>query len=111
MAEIGPCQGALTVRLLQGVGQLDEIDGRPVDAIVARGRFHHQYLPDRSDVEPDALDDETMAVLEVRGHDLRRRDDSYGNMQVVSWDRSTGEVSAASDPRVIGAAEVRRVSD
>jgi gamma-glutamyltranspeptidase/glutathione hydrolase len=89
------------------LGLLDAIDGRPVDALVARGRFHHQYLPDRIDVEPGALADGVLAALADRGHVLRRRDDGYGNMQVVSWDLRTGEVTAASDPRGIGEASVR----
>jgi gamma-glutamyltranspeptidase/glutathione hydrolase len=31
---------------------------------------------------------------------------SYGNMQLVYWDRADGRVEAASDPRGIGAAQV-----
>jgi gamma-glutamyltranspeptidase/glutathione hydrolase len=93
------------------LGVLDAIDGRPVDEIVGRGRFHHQYLPDRIDVEPGALDASLLAELERRGHRLRLLDDSYGNMQVVIWDQRSGEISAASDPRGIGSAEVRRASD
>jgi gamma-glutamyltranspeptidase/glutathione hydrolase len=89
------------------LGLLDAIDGRPVDEIVSRGRFHHQYLPDRIDVEPGALADDVIVDLAERGHQLRQRDDSYGNMQVVSWDLRSNRVSAASDPRGIGEATVR----
>jgi gamma-glutamyltranspeptidase/glutathione hydrolase len=37
---------------------------------------------------------------------LKPLDSDYGNMQAVYLDRNTGRVSAASDPRGIGLAEV-----
>ena len=88
------------------LGLLDAIDGVPVEQIVSRGRFHHQYLPDRIDVEPGALDEAVLDELQLRGHELRRLDDGYGNMQIVSWDLRSGDVTAAADPRGIGAAVV-----
>ena len=33
--------------------------------------------------------------------------DTIGNLQVVTWDRATGRVDAASDPRRTGGARVR----
>jgi gamma-glutamyltranspeptidase/glutathione hydrolase len=84
------------------LGLLDAIEGRPVEAWVARGRFHHQHLPDRIDIEPGALGTEVIDDLERRGHQVRQLDDTYGNMQAILWDRRSGEVTAASDPRGIG---------
>ncbi len=84
------------------LGMLDFVDGRQVDEWVARGRFHHQYQPDRIEVEPGALSEDAIDELERRGHQVRRLDDSYGNMQAIVWNRGTGEVTAASDPRGIG---------
>ncbi|MGB5493425.1 MAG: gamma-glutamyltransferase, partial [Sedimenticolaceae bacterium] len=84
------------------LGLLDAIDGRPVEEWVARGRFHHQHLPDRIDIEPGALGTELIRDLERRGHQVRQLDDPYGNMQAILWDRRSGEVTAASDPRGIG---------
>jgi len=83
---------------------LDSVEGRPLDELVRRGRFHHQYLPDRIEVEPGALDDAVLAELERRGHTLRRLDNGYGNMQAITWDQRNGRVYAAADPRGIGAA-------
>ena len=40
--------------------------------------------------------------LKRRGHQVRQLDDTYGNMQAILWDRRSGEVTAASDPRGIG---------
>lgn len=85
---------------------LDSVAGRPPDELVQRGRFHHQYLPDRIEVEPGALDDAVLSELERRGHVLRRLDDRYGNLQAITWDLGSGEVSAAADPRGIGAARI-----
>ena len=84
------------------LGMLDFVDGRQVDEWVSRGRFHHQYQPDRIEVEPGALSEDAIDELERRGHQVRRLDDSYGNMQAIVWNRGTGEVTAASDPRGIG---------
>ena len=88
------------------LGLLDAIDGRPVGDIVARGRFHHQFLPDRIEVEPAALSAEVLAGLQFKGHQVRLLDDPYGNMQAIGWDLRSGQVSAASDPRAIGASAV-----
>lgn len=75
---------------------------------VSRPRFHHQYLPDRVFYEASALSDEVATQLEQMGHQLKRLDSSYGNMQAISWDYESG-VQAASDPRVEGQALVFEV--
>jgi gamma-glutamyltranspeptidase/glutathione hydrolase len=56
--------------------------------------------------EPGALSAQTVAALKKKGHRLHQLRDTYGNMQAVLWDRKSGRVSAASDPRGIGAAFV-----
>jgi len=85
---------------------LDTIAGHTPAHIVARGRFHHQWLPDRIEVEPDALDERVIERLRDMGHEVKVRDSRYGNMQVVQWRGFGGGVRAASDPRGIGAAAV-----
>ncbi len=85
---------------------LDAVDGRPVSEWVARGRFHHQYLPDRIEVEPGALAQEVIEALRLKGHRIRELEDDYGNMQAIAWDLRSGEVTAASDPRGIGSSVV-----
>jgi gamma-glutamyltranspeptidase/glutathione hydrolase len=89
------------------LGLLDAIAGRPVDEWVARGRFHHQYLPDRIEIEPGALPDEVVQALRLKGHGIRQLEEPYGNMQAIVWDLRSGEVTAASDPRGIGSSMVR----
>jgi gamma-glutamyltranspeptidase/glutathione hydrolase len=69
-------------------------------------RFHHQYLPDRLTLEPGALSEEQLTELQFLGHVLQPEDNrtTYGNMQVVVWDKRRQMVQAASDPRGIGRA-------
>ena len=88
------------------IGALQAMENAPVEQWVGRARFHHQYLPDQVQYEPGALSAATVEALEAKGHQLHELESPYGNMQAVLWDKLTGEVSAASDPRGIGAAFV-----
>ena len=76
-------------------------------AIASAPRLHHQYRPDAVFAEPGALTPAERAGLEERGHSLRPWPATIGNLQVVTWDRATGRVGAASDPRWGGGAAVR----
>lgn len=82
---------------------LDWLDGRSAEQIVAAPRIHHQFQPDMLVHERGALTAEEVAELKRRGHELRERE-TWGNLQVVTWERAGGKVSAASDPRGIGTA-------
>ena len=80
------------------------VDGDDAEAMVSRPRLHHQYFPDHISFETDSLSAEERSALAGRGHELSplRRAIGIGNLQVVTWDRDTGAVDAASDPRGIG---------
>jgi len=67
-------------------------------------RFHHQYFPDRIMFEPAALTAEEEEALQDLGHNLARSRQlrGNGNLQIVTWDLGSGDVDAASDPRVVG---------
>jgi gamma-glutamyltranspeptidase/glutathione hydrolase len=80
---------------------LDWLDGAEPDALLKKGRYHHQYLPDMISFEPGALTENEKAVLQRYGHSIRESRQP-GNMQVVTWSYATGEVKAASDPRGVG---------
>jgi gamma-glutamyltranspeptidase/glutathione hydrolase len=75
------------------------IDGAEAPAMVALKRYHHQYQPDVVAFETGAFSDADQAALRTLGHRLEASARPYGNMQVVTWDRATGKVEAASDPR------------
>ncbi len=90
---------------------LEAMENRPVEAWVAAPRFHHQYLPDRVELEPGALSPAVRAALEARGHRLLERDRPWGNMQAVLWEVEAGRVTAASDPRGGGSARVVPVAE
>ena len=89
------------------LGILEMAEGRGVEAWVERPRFHHQYLPDRIQLEPQALDETLRKALQAMGHVLEPLEHDYGNMQAILWDKRRGRVEAASDPRGVGASEVR----
>jgi gamma-glutamyltranspeptidase/glutathione hydrolase len=95
----------ITMVLLAAMDVADGVGG--VEDWVARPRFHHQYLPDQVVYEPQAFDAVTAAGLLALGHRLSERERGYGNMQAVVWNKGTGEVDAASDPRGEGQAIVR----
>ena len=88
------------------LGALEHLQGKPVDAWVQRPRFHHQYLPDRIEYEPDTFSDDERAALQGLGHTLHPVGRRYGNMQAILLEKDSGRVSAASDPRGIGQAQV-----
>jgi gamma-glutamyltranspeptidase/glutathione hydrolase len=81
------------------LGTLDYLDGMSAAAIVADPRFHHQYLPDVVEYESGAFSAAEVSGLETMGHTLEEGSRRWGNMEVITWDFSTGNVQAASDPR------------
>ncbi|MGJ8662464.1 MAG: gamma-glutamyltransferase [Marinicella sp.] len=81
------------------LGLLDFFDGHDVTSWVNKPRYHHQYLPDRLYTEKDAFDQTIIDQLKAMGHDVRVSKGQWGNMHAVSWNKQTGEVGAASDPR------------
>ncbi len=70
-------------------------------------RFHHQYLPDVIEHEENSFSPETMTALSNLGHQLKQVSSPYGNMQAIELQKKTRQLSAASDPRGEGLAEVR----
>ena len=88
------------------LGMLEHMQDKPVADWVSRPRFHHQYLPDIIQHEPGVFNQQQETELKQRGHQLQSVGRQYGNMQAVLWDKTTGKVSAASDPRGFGQALV-----
>ncbi|MGB5180449.1 MAG: gamma-glutamyltransferase [Gammaproteobacteria bacterium] len=88
------------------LGILDLADGNDPESWVSLPRYHHQYLPDVVQFEPGAFAAELQQDLRARGHELKPLDSGYGNMQAIFWNRQTGRVIPASDPRGTGDARV-----
>jgi gamma-glutamyltranspeptidase/glutathione hydrolase len=88
------------------LGTLDFADGKGPDSWVRVPRFHHQFIPDAIEYEKEALTTDEMSSLTARGHQLKEARYRYGNMQAVMRDKTTGTLTAASDPRGEGRASV-----
>ncbi|HMA79865.1 MAG TPA: gamma-glutamyltransferase, partial [Candidatus Binatia bacterium] len=70
----------------------------PVKAAVAAPRIHHQWLPDRLNIEP-GIGAEVQNALKQRGHTLREQT-SLGVVQAITrGDNNT--LNGAADPRKI----------
>ena len=106
LAIIGTPGGSRIITMVL-LGALDFIDGNTPDSWVSLGRFHHQYLPDVIQYEEGALTSDEMKKLELLGHELKKTGWRYGNMQAILWNKKSDIVSAASDPRGVGAAQTR----
>lgn len=80
---------------------LDYVNQRDVDLqrIVAAPRYHHQYWPDRVEIEPDGFPAEWRSALAAKNHSLQTASRKWGNAQVVFKARGDGSAQAASDPR------------
>lgn len=74
-----------------------------VGSAVAAGRLHHQWLPDRVEVEPWSFDATTLAELRRRGHTLEQRK-YWGNANAIGQ-LPDGRLEGAADPRGEGVAQ------
>jgi gamma-glutamyltranspeptidase / glutathione hydrolase len=72
--------------------------------LVAMPRYHHQYWPDRIEVEPRGFDDAWRAAMTAKGHAIQTASRPWGNMQAVFKARRGGLAQAANDPRGEGVA-------
>ncbi len=86
---------------------VDYVDHQQTDPVklVSNSRFHHQYLPDRVEIEANAFDDQWVARLVQKGHVVKTEKRRWGNMQLIYFDKKSRQSYVASDPR--GAADTR----
>ena len=96
--------GGSRIITMNFLAALDVLDGRPPETVVSRTRFHHQYEPDRIEHEPQTFSQAEKQALRAMGHELHDVDRTYGNMQLIQRDRSSGLIRGAADPRGIGSA-------
>ncbi len=106
LAIIGTPGGSRIITMvLHGI--LATVEGKSATQIVNLPRYHHQYLPDVIQYEPKTFSNETFKTLEQLGHNLKPLENTFGNMQVVIWDKKENKVTAASDARGEGEAVVK----
>ncbi len=80
--------------------------GASAEDMVNRGRFHHQYLPDKLYFEPDVLSAQVLKSLFELGHETEMTDSTYGNMHAIVQHKKTMQLDAAADYRAAGNARV-----
>ncbi len=88
-------------------GILATIEGKTAAEVVNLPRYHHQYLPDVIQYEPATFSEKTLKTLKELGHHFKPLQNTFGNMQVVIWDKKENKVTAASDARGEGLADVK----
>jgi gamma-glutamyltranspeptidase/glutathione hydrolase len=88
------------------LGLLEALDGKGPQLWVDRPRFHHQFLPDVVEYEPEGFKPAFLQGLEQKGHVLKDTGRAYGDMQVIHWQMKNGSVEAAADKRRVGSAHV-----
>ncbi len=87
-------------------GALAFMEGDNAQGMVSRSRLHHQFLPDRIQLESPGFSTSAAADLRQRGHTVHVLNRQFGNMQVVVRDKRSGLTEAASDPRGEGSSAV-----
>jgi gamma-glutamyltranspeptidase/glutathione hydrolase len=70
-----------------------------LQAMLRAPRYHHQYLPDRVEIEPEGFSRDWVERMQAKGHRVYEINRSWGNMQAIYIDKRSGRVEAASDPR------------
>jgi gamma-glutamyltranspeptidase/glutathione hydrolase len=88
------------------LGALAFHEGGDAEQVVNRGRFHHQYLPDRIFTEPGVFSEQLLDTLSEFGHEIEILDSDYGNMHVIVQHKKNGQLDAAADRRGGGKARV-----
>jgi len=73
-----------------------------VQQAVDAPRFHHQWMPDKLQMEPGFSPD-TLDLLRAKGHQIEVRQ-SIGDCHAIAIDEKTGELLGAADPRSGGKA-------
>lgn len=99
-----PGGSRIITMVLQSV--LAFIEGKDSQQIVAAPRLHHQFLPDQITLESPGFSDKFQQDLIARGHKLNVLNRQFGNLQIITADKLTGQLNAASDPRGEGSARI-----
>ena len=105
IAVIGTPGGSRIITMVL-LGSLRFYLGETAQKIVDAPRFHHQYLPDNVFYEDNMLSKKNKQDLMKKNHQLKAGSGTWGNMQLVIWDKKNNKMTAASDVRGLGKALV-----
>ena len=105
VAVIGTPGGSRIITMVL-LGSLEFYFGADAQSIVNKPRYHHQYLPDMVFHETDTFSEKTIEQLNAKQHKLKKSDSTWGNMQLVIWNKTNKKMSVASDPRGVGSARI-----
>jgi gamma-glutamyltranspeptidase/glutathione hydrolase len=72
--------------------------GLNIQQAVDAPRFHHQYLPDKLDLEP-GFSPEVVAGLRAMGYEVNITDRHWSNGECIAVDSRTGELEGGQDHR------------
>jgi gamma-glutamyltranspeptidase/glutathione hydrolase len=72
--------------------------GLNIQQAVDAPRFHHQYRPDRLNVEP-GIADTTRTALRAMGYDVQVKNGHWSNGECIAIDPETGELLGGQDQR------------
>ena len=103
--------GGSRISSIMLLAALDFNGDRAIAAWISQPRYHHQYLPDVIEFEPDALPADEQRRLRNMGHRLQELPGRYGDVQAVIWERRDNRIYAASDTRGTGTAVVVTATD
>lgn len=106
LAILGTPGGSRIVTMVL-LGALAWMEGADAEGIVGLPRMHHQYIPDSVSFEGGAMSAELQEALAALGHEMRESSRPWGNMQAITLDYADGTLTAASDPRRSGGADIR----
>ncbi|MDO9048612.1 MAG: gamma-glutamyltransferase [Methylobacter sp.] len=105
VAALGTPGGSRIISMVL-LAALDFAKGHEPDSWVQVPRFHHQFMPDVVEYEKGAITANELTGLAAMGHQLKEARYSYGDMQAVQWNKTTHQLTAASDRRGEGRAVV-----
>jgi gamma-glutamyltranspeptidase/glutathione hydrolase len=101
-----PGGSRIITMVLLGILGYDE--GLSAQDVAGLPRYHHQWMPDVIDAETGTFEPDVARALQAMGHQLKLPGDPrdgrgsshvWGNLQTVSWDRTTNTLEGGSDPR------------
>lgn len=85
---------------------LDYVRSPQVDLarLLRMPRYHHQYWPDRVEIEPEGFSEEWRKAIAAKGHAIQVVNRPWGNMQAAFQASGSGLAQGAGDPRGEGLA-------